>query len=78
LVGIKQRIGKKEGKQRIVSEGREENLPAPMMELSDGFMEQVEAIAKELRNISGVMISFLLHLYTLYLHFISFFETLIT
>jgi hypothetical protein len=24
-----------------------------MMELSDGFMEQVEAIAKELRNISG-------------------------
>jgi hypothetical protein len=24
-----------------------------MMELSDGFMEQVEAIAKELKNISG-------------------------
>jgi hypothetical protein len=28
-------------------------LAAPMMELSDGFMEQVEAIAKELRNIGG-------------------------
>jgi hypothetical protein len=34
-------------------EGREENLAAPMMELSDGFMEQVEAIVKELKNISG-------------------------
>jgi hypothetical protein len=46
-------VEKKEGKWKIVSEGGEENLAAPMMELSDGFMEQVEAIAKELRNISG-------------------------
>jgi hypothetical protein len=37
----------------LVPEGREENLAVPMMELSDGFMEQVEAIAKELRNIGG-------------------------
>jgi hypothetical protein len=37
----------------LVLEGREENSAAPMMELSDGFMEQVEAIAKELRNIGG-------------------------
>jgi hypothetical protein len=34
-------------------EGREKNSAAPIMELSDGFIEQVEAIAKELRNISG-------------------------
>jgi hypothetical protein len=53
LVGIKWRVEKKEGKRRLVSERREENSAAPMMELSDGFMEQVEAIAKELRNISG-------------------------
>jgi hypothetical protein len=53
LVGIKRRVEKKEGKQRIVSEGGEENLVVPMMELSDGFMEQVEAIVKELRNING-------------------------
>jgi hypothetical protein len=26
---------------------------APMMELSDGFIEQVEAMVKELKNISG-------------------------
>jgi hypothetical protein len=44
---------KREGKQRVASEGKEENLMGPMMELSDGFMEQVEVIAKELRNISG-------------------------
>jgi hypothetical protein len=53
LVGFKRRVEKKEGKRRLVSEGREENSAAPMMELLDGFMEQVEAIAKELRNISG-------------------------
>jgi hypothetical protein len=51
LVGVKRRVEKKEGKWRLVSEGREKNSAAPMMELSDGFMEQVEAIAKELRNI---------------------------
>jgi hypothetical protein len=53
LVGIKWRVEKEEGKRRLVLEGREENLAAPMMELSDGFMEQVEAIVKELKNISG-------------------------
>jgi hypothetical protein len=50
-VGLRQKISeKKEGKKRMVSE---EGSVAPMMELSDGFMEQVEAIAKELRSISG-------------------------
>jgi hypothetical protein len=34
-------------------EGGEEDLVAPMMELSDGFMQQMEAMAKELRRISG-------------------------
>jgi hypothetical protein len=53
LVRIKWRIEKKEGKRRLISERGEENSAAPMMELSDGFMEQVEAIVKELRNISG-------------------------
>jgi hypothetical protein len=48
LVGMKQRVDKKEGKQRLVLEGGEENLAAPMIELSDGFMEQMEAMAKEL------------------------------
>jgi hypothetical protein len=43
---------KKEGKKRMVSEGLEEGSAAPL-ELSDGVMEQVEAMAKELRNISG-------------------------
>jgi hypothetical protein len=43
---------KKEGKKRMVSEGLEEGSVAPL-ELSDGVMEQVEAMAKELRNISG-------------------------
>jgi hypothetical protein len=46
-------VERKEGKRRLVLEGGQENPAAPMMELSDGFMEQVEAIAKELRNISG-------------------------
>jgi hypothetical protein len=30
----------------LVSEEGEEDLAAPMMELSDGFMEQMEAMAK--------------------------------
>jgi hypothetical protein len=46
-------VEKKEGNRRLVSEGREGNSVAPMMELSDGFMEQVEVIAKELRSING-------------------------
>jgi hypothetical protein len=50
---MKQRVEKKEGKQRLVLEGGEENSAAPMMELSDGFMEQMEAMAKELKRISG-------------------------
>jgi hypothetical protein len=53
-VGLRRKTSeKKEGKKRMVSEGLEEGSVAPMMELSDGFMEQVEAIAKELRSISG-------------------------
>jgi hypothetical protein len=46
-------VEKKEGSWRLVSEERERNSVAPMMELLDGFMEQVEAIVKELRSISG-------------------------
>jgi hypothetical protein len=53
LVGLKRKIlEKKEGKKRLMSEGLEEGSAAPL-ELSDGVMEQVEAMAKELRNISG-------------------------
>jgi hypothetical protein len=52
LVGMKRRIDKKEGQWRLVSEGGEEDLAAPMIKLSDGFMEQMEAMAKELRRIS--------------------------
>jgi hypothetical protein len=52
-VGLRQKTSeKKEGKKRMVSEGLEEGSAAPL-ELSDGVMEQVEAMAKELRNISG-------------------------
>jgi hypothetical protein len=43
---------KKEGKKRMMSEGVEEGSVAPL-ELSDEVMEQVEAMAKELRKISG-------------------------
>jgi hypothetical protein len=50
---MKQRVDEKEGKQRLVSEGGEKDLAAPMMELLDRFMEQMEAMAKELRRISG-------------------------
>jgi hypothetical protein len=50
---MKWRLDKKEGKQRLVLEGGEEDSMAHMMELSDGFMEQMEAMAKELRRISG-------------------------
>jgi hypothetical protein len=53
LVGLRRKISeKKEGKKRMVSEGLEEGSVAPL-ELSDGVMEQVEAMAKELRRISG-------------------------
>jgi 23S rRNA A1618 N6-methylase RlmF len=50
---MEQRIDKKEGKQRLVLEGGEEDSVAPMIELIDGSMEQMEAMAKELRRISG-------------------------
>jgi hypothetical protein len=43
---------KKEGRRRMLSEEIEEGSVAPL-ELSDGVMEQVEAMAKELRRISG-------------------------
>jgi hypothetical protein len=53
LVGLRRKVSeKKEGKKRMVSEGLEEGSVAPL-ELSDRVMEQVEAMAKELRNISG-------------------------
>jgi Asp-tRNA(Asn)/Glu-tRNA(Gln) amidotransferase C subunit len=52
-VGLKWKtLEKKEGKKRMMSEGLEEGSVAPL-EFSDGVMEQVEAMAKELRNISG-------------------------
>jgi hypothetical protein len=57
LVGLKQKISeKKEGKKRMLSEGLEEGSVAPL-ELSDGVMEQVEAMAKELRKISGGLLA---------------------
>jgi hypothetical protein len=50
LVGLKQKIlEEKEGKRRLLSEGLEEGSVAPL-ELSDRVMEQVEAMAKELRR----------------------------
>jgi hypothetical protein len=45
-------LEKKEGKRRMLSEGLQEGSVA-LLELSDGVMEQVEAMAKELRRISG-------------------------
>jgi hypothetical protein len=45
-------LEKKEGKRRMLLEGIEEESVAPL-ELSDRVMEQVEAMAKELRRISG-------------------------
>jgi hypothetical protein len=52
-VGLKRKMSeKKEGKRRLLLEGLEKGSVAPL-ELSDGVMEQVEAMAKELRRISG-------------------------
>jgi hypothetical protein len=57
LVGLRQKVlEKKEGKKRMVSEGLEEGSVAPL-ELSDRVMEQVEAMAKELRRISGGLLA---------------------
>jgi hypothetical protein len=57
LVGLKRKtLEKKEGKKRMMSEGLEEGSVAPL-ELSDGVMEQVEAMAKELRKISGGLLA---------------------
>jgi hypothetical protein len=51
-VGLKRKTSeKKEGKKRVMLEGLEEGSVAPL-EFSDRVMEQVEAMAKELRNIS--------------------------
>jgi hypothetical protein len=56
-VGLKRKTSeKKEGKKRLMSEGLEEGSVAPL-ELSDGVMEQVEAMAKELRKISGGLLA---------------------
>jgi hypothetical protein len=52
-VGLRRKTSeKKEGKKRMVSEGLEEGSMAPL-EFSDGVMEQVEAMAKELRKWRG-------------------------
>jgi hypothetical protein len=52
-VGLRRKIlEKKEGKKRMTWEGVEEESVV-LLELSDGVMEQVEAMAKELRKISG-------------------------
>jgi hypothetical protein len=57
LVGLRWKTSeKKEGKKRMLSEGLEEGSVAPL-ELSDGVMEQVEAMAKELRRISGGLLA---------------------
>jgi hypothetical protein len=57
LVGLKRKISEnKEGKKRMMSEGLEEGSVA-LLELSDGVMEQVEAMAKELRKISGGLLA---------------------
>jgi hypothetical protein len=56
-VGLKRKTSeKKEGKKRMMLEGLEEGSVAPL-ELSDGVMEQVEAMAKELRRISGGLLA---------------------
>jgi hypothetical protein len=56
-VGLRRKLSeKKEGKKRMVSEGLEEGSVAPL-ELSDGVIEQVEAMAKELRRISGGLLA---------------------
>jgi hypothetical protein len=52
-VGLRQKTWeKKEEKKRVMLEGLEEGSVAPL-EFSDGVMEQVKAMAKGLRNISG-------------------------
>jgi hypothetical protein len=52
-VGLKRKMSeKKEGKRRMLLERMKEGSVAPL-ELSDGVMEQVKAMAKELRRISG-------------------------
>jgi hypothetical protein len=57
LVGLKWKMSeKKEGKRRMLSEGLEEGSIAPL-ELSDRVMEQVEAMAKELRRTSGKILA---------------------
>jgi hypothetical protein len=56
-VGLKRKISeKKEGKKRMMSERLEEGSVA-LLELSDRVMEQVEAMAKELRRISGGLLA---------------------
>jgi hypothetical protein len=56
-VGLKWKTSeKKEGKKRLMSEGLEEGSVA-LLELSDRVMEQVEAMAKELRKISGGLLA---------------------
>jgi hypothetical protein len=51
-VGLKRKDAERKVEQRVAMEDMEEGLVAPL-KLSDGVMEQVEAMAKELRKISG-------------------------
>jgi hypothetical protein len=52
-MGLKQKmLEKKKGKRRMLLEGLEEGSIAPL-KLLDGVIEQVKAMAKELRRITG-------------------------
>jgi hypothetical protein len=50
-VGLKRKGGERKAEQKVIMEDVEEGLVVSL-ELSDGVMEQVEIIAKELGNIN--------------------------
>jgi hypothetical protein len=52
VVGLKRKGTERKAERKTMMEEVEDRSVAPL-ELSDGVMEQVEAIAKELRKISG-------------------------
>jgi uncharacterized membrane protein len=52
MVGLKRKGTERKTEWRVAMEDAKEGLMAPL-ELSDGVMEQVEAMAKELRKING-------------------------
>jgi hypothetical protein len=51
-VELKKKGGEKKAEWRIMLEGVEDEMAAPLMELSDRFLEQVESMVKELGNIN--------------------------